>query len=197
MSLVSGFEDIFAAVAKELNATSTCGTFILVRRLAGGRETPTRNASPERCVECLYERSSEFNRSRVGREILTVQIPIFLSILSSSSFRTNKTRRRNACSQAYNLMLDSGNTWSASRGIDPYSIAAPPNIRQQFAHQARTLVLRLHLLYLKIFQEICDHRIQWDGKDHDGNPHKRGPSEKVVQRDERERDLFETPRGQS
>jgi hypothetical protein len=93
-------------------------------------------------------------------------------------------------------MLNSGNTRSASRGLGPYSIAAPPNIRQQFTHQARTLVLRLHLLDLKVFQEICDHRIQRDGKNHDGNPHERSPSEKVVQRDERERDLFETPRGQ-
>ena len=70
--------------------------------------------------------------------------------------------------------------------------SVPPDIRQQFAHHAGTFVLGLHLLYLKVFQEICDHRIQRDGKNHDGDPHERGPSEKVVQRDERERDLFET-----
>lgn len=59
-------------------------------------------------------------------------------------------------------------------------MAVPPDIRQQFTHQARTLVLALHLLDLKVLQEICDHRIQRDGKDHNRDPNECGPSEKVV-----------------
>jgi hypothetical protein len=67
-SLVSGLEDIFAAVAKELNATSTV-TSILVRQLSmradtGGKRT--RNASPERRVHGLYSRESEFRRDLIS-----------------------------------------------------------------------------------------------------------------------------------
>jgi len=67
MSLVSGLEDIFAAVAKELNATNTV-TLILVRRLSTKPdigEKPTRNASPERRVHGLYSRESEFRRDPI------------------------------------------------------------------------------------------------------------------------------------
>jgi len=185
MSLVNGFEDILAAVAKELNATSTA-------------RHPTRSDS-NLCdlggtyMECqpkvlcslpVFE-SSDFNRrGRVGGQTRTEQIPIFLSILSSSSLRTNNTRRRNACSQAYNLILNPGEARSTPRhivliGRTGYTV--PPDIRQQFAHQARTLVLALHLLYLKVLHEICDHGIQRNGKDHDANSYERGPPEKVVQ----------------
>lgn len=69
------------------------------------------------------------------------------------------------------------------------NITVPPDIGQQFAHQAGSFVLALHLFDLKVFQEIRDHGIQWDGKNHDGDPNERGPSEKVIQRDEREGDL--------
>lgn len=68
MSLVSGLEDNFAAVAKELNATSTV-TLILVRRMstkADIRGQRTRNASPERRVHGLYSRGSEFGRDPIS-----------------------------------------------------------------------------------------------------------------------------------
>ena len=67
-SLVSGLEDIFAAVAKELNATSTV-TLILVRQLSTRADTRgkrTRNASPERRVHGLYSRESEFRRDPIS-----------------------------------------------------------------------------------------------------------------------------------
>jgi hypothetical protein len=67
-SLVSGLEDIFAAVAKELNATSTV-TLILVRQLSTRVDTEgkrTRNASPERRVHGLYSSESEFRRDPIS-----------------------------------------------------------------------------------------------------------------------------------
>jgi hypothetical protein len=105
----------------------------------------------------------QIQQKGVGGQTLTEYIPIFLSILSSSSLRTNNTRRRNACSQAYNLILNTERVRSIPRDvvpIRPTEYTLPLDIRQQFAHQARTLVLALHLLYLKILQEICDYRIQ-------------------------------------
>jgi|SRR5580658_2731571 hypothetical protein len=120
MSLVNGLEDILEAVAKELNATSTA------RHPTGSennmgiarQEAPTWNATPKCCVHCLYPISSKFNRGgRAGGQKLTEKIPIFLSILSSSSLRTNNTRRRNACSQAYNLILDTGQVRSIPRDV--------------------------------------------------------------------------------
>lgn len=167
MSLVNGLEENFEAAAKELNATSTAQHPTGSENNLGTacQEAPTWNATPKSCVHCLYPISSKFNRGRrAAGQTLTEHIPIFLSILSSSSLRTNNTRRRNACSQAYNLILDTASSINTERrrllGSTEYTV--PPDIRQQFAHQARTLVLALHLLYLKILQEICDHRIQWD-----------------------------------
>lgn len=65
-SLVSGLEDIFAAVAKELNATSTV---TLLRQLSTWVDTEgkrTRNASPERRVHGLYSSESEFRRDPIN-----------------------------------------------------------------------------------------------------------------------------------
>jgi hypothetical protein len=54
MSLVSGFDDNLAAVAKELNATSTTGDLSCQTVICGGPwETPTRNANPKRRVQGL------------------------------------------------------------------------------------------------------------------------------------------------
>ena len=56
MSLVNGLEDILAAVAKELNATSTVDPTGLDDNLSTTRwEAPTWNTTPECCVQCLYQ----------------------------------------------------------------------------------------------------------------------------------------------
>ena len=166
MSLVNGLEDILAAVAKELNATSTARYPTRSDNNLGTLGGTYVERHPKVLCSVPISTSSKFNRrGRVGRQTLTEYIPIFLSILSSSSLRTNNTRRRNACSQAYNLILNTQQVRSIPRDvalIGPTEYTVPPDIRQQFAHQARTLVLALHLLYLKILQEICDHRIQWN-----------------------------------
>ena len=64
MSLVNGFEDILAAVAKELNATSTARhpTRSNNNQGAPSLETPTWNATPKCCVQCLHSMSSKSNR---------------------------------------------------------------------------------------------------------------------------------------
>ena len=60
MSLVNGLEDSLAAVAKELNATSTARHKTRSDKQSGYREleAPTWNATPKCCVQCLYPMSS-------------------------------------------------------------------------------------------------------------------------------------------
>ena len=64
MSLVNGFEDILAARAKELNATSTARHPTRSNNNQGtvSLEAPTWNAAPKCCVQCLHSMSSKFNR---------------------------------------------------------------------------------------------------------------------------------------
>jgi len=64
MSLVNGLEDILAAVAKELNATSTAQHSTGSDNSLGTAhwEAPTWNTAPKCCVQCLYPMSSKFNR---------------------------------------------------------------------------------------------------------------------------------------
>jgi hypothetical protein len=67
MSLVNGLEEILAAVAKELNATSTARHPTRSDNNLGTAswEAPTWNATPNCCVQCLYPMSSKFNRGVV------------------------------------------------------------------------------------------------------------------------------------
>ncbi len=74
MSLVNGFEESLAAVAKELNATSTArhSTRSDNNPDTVCWETPTWNATPKCCVQCLYPRSPNFSGgSRVSGQTRT------------------------------------------------------------------------------------------------------------------------------
>ena len=64
MSLVNGFEDILAARAKELNATSTARHPTRSNNNQGTESLKalTWNAAPKCCVQCLHSMSSKFNR---------------------------------------------------------------------------------------------------------------------------------------
>lgn len=102
----------------------------------------------------------------------TVVNPIFLSIFNSRSLRTCKTRRINANSQAYSLILDVSRENELS-GCEKY---VPFDIGQQLAHEARTLVPVLHLLLLHSLQNACNSRVKRDRDKHDPNADKRGPT---------------------
>ena len=128
MSLVNGFGDSLAAVAKELNATSTVWHSTGSDSNLGGLGGHLHGMPAQSVVFIAYVQGTQGSiKGRSGGQTPTEQIPIFLSILSSSSLRTNNTRRRNACSQAYNLILN-GQERSMLRDVDPTEYTVPPDI---------------------------------------------------------------------
>lgn len=65
----------------------------------------------------------------------------------------------------------------------------PPDVRQQLAHEPRSLISALHLLLLELLHVPRDGRVEGDRHDHDSDADERRPSKDVVQRYKRQDDL--------
>ncbi|KAI3492774.1 hypothetical protein L1887_42571 [Cichorium endivia] len=69
------------------------------------------------------------------------------------------------------------------------------DVGEDLVHEARALVLDLHLLFAETTQVAGERGVERHADHHDGDADKRGPAEQVVQRDEGERHLEESTPG--